>query len=172
MNPNFTTCAVYGTWGYGRMTCYITDLIVEKGILEFTLVCNNYKAQASCLPPYPHTSEWATGFHIIAVNTADDEPASAEEGFPLQTAAGETSAIRKLTSNRGEPASMLYQRAANIEERSKTLAGTKTVCIFCTTGGQHRSHRCAWKTTIGNNIKVANQQALDSITEKLGFQRK
>ena len=77
--------------------------------------------------------------------------------------------MRKGTSNGAEPASTLHQHAAQIKERRRTSAGTKTVCSFCNTGAKHRSDRCPLKTAIGNHIKVDNQQALDSVTEKLGM---
>ena len=127
LNPDFTTCSVCGTWGHGRMTCDIDGLMLEKKIKELTKECADTKAQALSLPPYHQAPEWATGSNAIAVNTPWDEPSSTEEEFPLETAAVETRAMRKGTSNGAEPASTLHQHAAHIKERRRTSAGTKTV---------------------------------------------
>ena len=152
------------------MTCDMEGLMLEKEIKELTKECADTKAQALSLPPYHQAPEWATGSNAIAVNTPWDAPSSPEEEFPLATAAVETRAMRKGTSNGTEPASTLHQHAAHIKERRRTSAGTKTVCSFCNSGVKHRSDRCPLKTAIGNPIKVDNQQALDSVTKKLGMQ--
>ena len=78
--------------------------------------------------------------------------------------------MRKGTSYGAELASTLHQHTAYIKQRRRTWAGTKTICSFCNTGAKHRSDRCLLKTAIGNHIKVDNQQALNSVTEKLGMQ--
>ena len=78
--------------------------------------------------------------------------------------------MRHRTSYAAELASTLHQYAAHIEERRRTLAGTKTVYSLCNTGARHRSDRCPLKAAIGNHIKVDNQKALDSVTEKMGMQ--
>ena len=151
------------------MICNIECLILEKEIKELTLECKDNEAQALGLPPYHQASEWATGLNPVATNTPCDEPSSSEQELPTETAAVETRAMRKETSSGAEPASPLHQHAAHIEERGRTSAGTNTVCSFCNTVVKHRSDRCLLKTVIGNQIKVDNQQALDSISKDLAM---
>ena len=123
-NPNFTTCSVCGTWGHHRMTRDLAVVMWEKEIKELTLECNDIKAPAIGLPPYYQASELATGWNAIATNTPCNEPVSPGEEFPLETAAVETRAIRKGTSNRAEPASTLHQHAAHIKQKRGTSADT------------------------------------------------
>ena len=141
----------------------------EKQIKARPLECNHTKAQALDLPPYYQGSECATGSNGIATNTPCNQPSSPEEEFPLETAAVETRAMTKGTSNVADPTSTLLQHAAHIRERIRTSAGTMTCCSFCNTGGKHRSDRCLLKTDIGMHIKVDHEQALVSVTINLGM---
>ena len=79
-----------------------------------------------------------------------------EDVFTLETAAVDTRAMRKATFDGAEPASTLHQHAAHIEERIRTLAGTKTVCSFCNEGAKHESDRCRRKPAISNHDHVDN----------------
>lgn len=94
-----------------------------------------------------------------------DKPSAPEEKFSLDTAAVETRAIRKRTSNRAEPASTLHHHAAYIKKRRGTSRVTKTVCRICNTRAQYSSDRYPRKTASSNNIKVNHQQALDSVNK-------
>ena len=123
-NPNFTTCSVCGTWVHHRMTRDIAVVMLEKEIKKLTLECNDIKALAIGLPPYYQASKWATGWNAIAIHTPCNDPASPGEEFPLETAAVDTRAIRKGTSNRGEPASTLHQHAARIKKKRRTSTDT------------------------------------------------
>ena len=117
----------------------IEGLIWANEIKELTLECNDTKAQALGLPPYHAASEWATGTNIIATNTPCYDASSPKEGFPRETAAVDTRALRKGTSIGAEPGSTLHQHAALIKERRRTSAGSKTIYSFCHAVAKHRS---------------------------------
>ena len=117
----------------------IEGLILANEIKELTLECNDTKAQALGLPPNHAASEWATGTSTIATNTPCDDEFSPNEGFPRETAAVDTTQLRKGTSIGAEPASTLHQHAALIKQRRRTSAGSKTIYIFCHAVAKHRS---------------------------------
>ena len=89
--------------------------MLEKEIKGLTLECNDTKAQALDLPPYHQASEWAPGSNAIPTNTTCDELSSVQRGFPLETAAVETRAMRKGTSNGAETKSTLHQHVVHIK---------------------------------------------------------
>ena len=120
MYLEFTTCSVCGKCGHECMTYNMEALMLKQEIKELTWECGHTKPEALSLPPYHPAPEWATGSSAIAVNTSWDERLSPEQQCPLGTAAIETTAMRKGTSNTAEPASTLYQHAVHMKQGRRT----------------------------------------------------
>ena len=116
------------------MTWEIEALMSEKEIKVLILESGDNKQQQISLPPYYQASELATGSNAIAITTPCDDPSSPEQESPLETAAVETRAIQKWTSEGIEPASTLYQHAGHFRPRRRTSIGTNTVCNSWNTG--------------------------------------